>query len=73
MSNNGEKIFFYTLTMGPPALPNPQSGATCQGITYDANKFESTLLIRSNIEAFKKVNTGYNTIPNDAFLFVIND
>jgi hypothetical protein len=59
-------LFHRRLTMA--------ADSTCQGMTYDANKFEASLLIRSNDESFKVVNKGYTTTkPNDAFIFVISD
>jgi hypothetical protein len=65
ISSNGEAQFHRSLSI--------LATSYCQGLTYDANLAQTTLLILSNVEALKQVNTGYTGSPNDAFLFIITD
>ena len=66
IQSNGDVQFHRSLSMIADSI--------CHGITYDPIKYEATLLILSNVEAIKAVNSGYlTTKPNDAFLFVISD
>ena len=65
ISSSGEDYFHRKLNMA--------ANSYCQGITYDSTRFETTLLILSNDEAYKAINSGYTGSPNDAFIFIITD